>query len=159
MLFWPNFGDFWCSVVTMVTFSSNKANQEKFHEATSNTTKLSEVFDTSEDINIQTEKFLKRLNKCMQKSFKKIRLGTKKTSEYEKLYVEWVEVRHKEDNASKHMSLKLETELAEKFGYNILEKINEEIDGMNCEDGGINSGKLWKLKKNSIRIFMIHQRP
>ena len=45
----------------------NKSNQDIFREATSNTTNLSEVFDTKEDINIQTEKFLKRLNKLIQK--------------------------------------------------------------------------------------------
>ena len=28
MLFWPNFGNFWCSVVTIVTFSSNLSNFE-----------------------------------------------------------------------------------------------------------------------------------
>ena len=29
MLFWPIFGDFWCPVVTMVTFSSNLSNFER----------------------------------------------------------------------------------------------------------------------------------
>ena len=80
-------------------------------------------------------------------SFKKIRIGTKKPSEYEEQYAKWVDVRLKEDDESKHKSLELETELADKFGDNIFEKINEEIDGMNCEDCGINSGNLWKLKK------------
>ena len=28
MLFWPNFGNFWCSVVNVVTFSSNLNNFE-----------------------------------------------------------------------------------------------------------------------------------
>ena len=29
MLFWPIFGNFWCPVVTMVTFSSNLINFER----------------------------------------------------------------------------------------------------------------------------------
>ena len=29
MLFWPIFGDFWCPVVTVVTFSSNLSNFER----------------------------------------------------------------------------------------------------------------------------------
>jgi hypothetical protein len=29
MLFWPIFGDFWCPVVTLVTFSSNLSNFER----------------------------------------------------------------------------------------------------------------------------------
>ena len=56
-------------------------------------------------------------------------------------------MRHKEDDESKYISLELETELADKFGDNIFVKIKEEIEGMNCEDGAVNSGKLWKLKK------------
>ena len=43
--------------------------------------------------------------------------------------------------------MKIETELADKFADNIFEKIKDEIDGMNCDDVSINSGKLWKLKK------------
>ena len=132
----------------------NKANQAKFTELTSSSTYLSEVFNTTENINIQTEVFLKRLNKCINKSFKKIRLGTSKPSEYERLYKRWVEVRYKDDDESKLENVELESELADKFADNIFEKIKEEIDGMNCEDGAINSGKLWKLKKKLHKNFV-----
>ena len=27
------------------------------------------------------------------------------------------------------------------------EKLKEEINGIKCDEGGINSGKLWRLKK------------
>ena len=131
----------------------NKFNQDIFQKTTSNTTHLSEVFDTPEDINVQTEKFLKRLNKCIQRSFKKIRVGSRKPTEYETLYARWTELKHKEDNESKLETIKLETELADKFGDNIFDKIKDEIDGMNCEDGTVNSGKLWKLKKKLHRDF------
>ena len=131
----------------------NKANQEKFREATSTSTYLSEVFETTENINIQTKQFIKRLNKCIHKSFKKIRIGKRKPSEYERLYAKWTEIKHKEDNENKLESLRLETELADKFGDNIFEKIKEEIQDMNCEDGRVNSGKLWKLKKKFHKGF------
>ena len=131
----------------------NKENQRKFTKETSTSTSLSEVFDTNENINIQTEKFLKRLDKCIHKSFKKIRIGSKKPTEYEKLYAKWVEVRYKEDDESKSIAKDLETELADKFGDNIFEKIKEEIEGMNCDDGAVNSGKLWKLKKKLHKHF------
>ena len=39
MLFWPIFGNFWCSVVTMVTFSSNLSNNNK-----KNIQKISKIF-------------------------------------------------------------------------------------------------------------------
>ena len=53
----------------------NKTNQEKFRQETSSTKKLSEVFDTNQDINEQTNLFLKRLDKIVQKCLKKIRIG------------------------------------------------------------------------------------
>ena len=49
--------------------------------------------------------------------------------------------------------MELETELADKLADNIFQKIMEEIDGMNCEEGAINSGKLWKLKKKLHKNF------
>ena len=125
----------------------SKSNQEKFKEVTSSSTWLSEVFDTEEDINTQTTKFLKRLDKTMHKCFKKVRLCEKKPSEYEKLYGKWVKVRHLEDNESKRESKALEEELADKYADNIFDKIKEEISGMTNDEGAINSGKLWKLKK------------
>ena len=100
----------------------NKVNQEKFRVATSNSPRLSEVFDTEENINIQTENFIKILDKCINKSFKKVRLGSRKPSEYETLYARWSEIRHREDISSKLESIELETELADKFVDNIFEK-------------------------------------
>ena len=134
----------------------SKINQDKFKIVTSTSTKLSEVFDTDEDINVKTKNFLKRLDKTMHKCFKKVRLGKRKTSEYENLYGEWVEVRNKTDAESKIKSKELEELLADKYADNIFEKIKEEIDGMACDEGAINSGKLWKLKKNCIRTTKIH---
>ena len=48
MLFWPIFGNFWCPVVTMVTFSSNlinfERNQKKTKNSRNNPTKKSKKF-------------------------------------------------------------------------------------------------------------------
>ena len=41
----------------------------------------------------------------------------------------------------------IEEELAGKYSKEHLEKINAKIDGIDCEEGGINSGNLWNLKK------------
>ena len=70
------------------------------------------------------------------------------------MYARWVEIRHKEDVDSKIETNKLEEELAHKFADNIFQKIKEEIEGMNCENGAIHSGKLWKLKKRLHKNFV-----
>ena len=51
--------------------------QEKFKAYTSNTNMLSSIFDSKEDIDILTERFLKKLNGCISRSFKKIRISKK----------------------------------------------------------------------------------
>ena len=131
----------------------NKNNQHKFREETSKNNKLSKIFETSEDLNIQTELFIKKLNGIMFKCFDKIRIGQKKKSEYETLYEQWTNIRHKEDQESKIKSVDLEDELAEKFADNIHAKISEEIKGLECEEGGLNSGRLWKLKRKLFSNF------
>ena len=68
-------------------------------------------------------------------------------TEYEKLHEKWIEIRNKDDDESKNKTKHLEEELANKYANEIYEKIQEEIEGLNCEDDGLNSGHIWKLKK------------
>ena len=42
---------------------------------------------------------------------------------------------------------KVENELAKLCAQTNYDKICEEISGINCNEGGVNSGKLWNLKK------------
>ena len=48
---------------------------------------------------------------------------------------------------SKHELAKVEAELAGKYSEKIIQKNKEEIEDIKSEDGGFNSGKLWKLEK------------
>ena len=58
----------------------NRKGQHKFKEETSNNTYLSSVFDDENgDLNVQTNVFLKRLNKIIYKCFKKYILRKKWT--------------------------------------------------------------------------------
>ena len=43
----------------------DKEAQKRFKDKTTNTTKLSEVFDNDDDLEKQTKKILKRLQKCI----------------------------------------------------------------------------------------------
>merc|ERR1712083_578266 len=114
---------------------------------TSKSTKLSEVFETDDDIEKQTKKFLKRLGKCIHKCFKKIRIKSTKTTEYDKLYSEWKNLKLQGNHEE---ACKVEAQLAEETGREVLNKIKEEIEGIKCDEGGRNSGHLWKLKKKLI---------
>ena len=60
--------------VEVFNFKSKK-NQQKFTEETSRDNKLSKIFDSGEDLNKQTDLFIKRLNGIIYKCFDKVRLG------------------------------------------------------------------------------------
>ena len=74
----------------------------------------------------------------------------KENSEYEKLYSKWKHAKNKTDANSKDEAKKLEKMLADKYSDSIYSKIKDEIEGINCEDGGRNSGHLWRLKNKLI---------
>ena len=57
-------------------------------------------------------------------------------------------LRTKTDKTSEQELQKVEQELSDKYAEKMFSKIKEEVNGIeNSEDGGFNSGKLWKLKK------------
>ena len=63
----------------------NPSCQIKLKNYTSGTNMLSSIFDSDEDINILTQRFIKKLDGCVKMNFKKIRINNSKKSEEEKL--------------------------------------------------------------------------
>ena len=67
----------WCPInkppITVFNLK-NKQCQQAFKRETSNTNKLSKVFDNSDDLNNRTKKFLKLLKASVYKSFKKVKI-------------------------------------------------------------------------------------
>ena len=126
---------------------NNKEAQKIFKIETSKSTKLSNIFESDEDIEKQTKKFLKMLKRCIHKCFKKIKIKATKSREYDRLY-----------NERKRLKLvgnfeeasAIEAQLADETGKDVLEKIKYEVDGIMCDEGGRTSGHLWNLKKKLI---------
>ena len=50
---------------------NDKDGQKRFNEMTSNNTKLSDIFDSNEDIDKKTKKFIKKLDGILHQCFKK----------------------------------------------------------------------------------------
>ena len=42
----------------------------------------------------------------------------------------------------------LEKKIAEKYAKDYVDKIYERTGGIDCEDGGLKNGEIWKLKKD-----------
>ena len=125
----------------------NKECQIKFKDLTDKTNILTDAFNDYDDLNTCTENFIKNLNRCIRLCFKKIRVTEKTNQEIETLFNQRRILRNKKDAQSKNDLEKVEQNLAELCAKQNYEKIKEEIDNINCDEGGINSGHLWKLKK------------
>ena len=121
--------------------------QQKFFELTSQTDYLSSAFDQDDDINKSTERFLKRLNTIIYKSFRKVRITEKRDFTVEKLIEERKNLRNKNDEQSKSKLDEVEAELAKLCADANKKKIEEELNGFKCNEGGVNPGKLWKLRR------------
>ena len=103
---------------------------------------VSSIFD-KKDLNQAIYLFFKKFEENIKVCFKKIRISDKQ----EELFFKRKELRNKTNLFSKVEFKKVETKLANlcaKANYN---KICEEISDIKCDEGGVNSGKLWKLKK------------
>ena len=124
----------------------DKIGQEKFKYETDNTTDLSRIIDKEDDVEKATKKFLKRLDGFITNSFKKIRVTEKVDEELEELYKKRGELRNQKDAKSKKKLEEVENVMAEKYSETMYQTIKEELKGINSEDGGWNSGYLWKLK-------------
>ena len=125
----------------------NKECQKGFKHDTDNTKELSDIIDREEDVEKATKKFLKRLNGFITKHFKKVKVIHKVDKELEGLYKEKARLKTMHDTDSETKLEKVEAEMAEKYAEEMVEKIREELKGINAEDGGWNSGHLWKLRK------------
>ena len=67
----------------------NKEGQQKFKELTSKPGILSDILkDNKDDIETVTNRFIKKLNKCLHKCFKKIRVHEKENKDLTKLFDE-----------------------------------------------------------------------
>ena len=125
----------------------DKLSQDKFHKLTSETNHLTKVFDTDKKLEVQTKKFIRRLNGFVHESFKKIKIVSKSDTRLEDLYNKRRYLKSKDDKESEEALERVEDELAERYGETMYQKIRKEVKAMSCEEGGFNPGKLWQLKK------------
>ena len=91
---------------------NDKDVQKRFHEMSSNITKLSGIFDSNEDINIQTKKFIKKLDGILHQSFKKIKINGTQNKEIDDLFKQ--QKQFKKNVESKRRLQEIEEKLADK---------------------------------------------
>ena len=133
----------------------NPICQKKFQKYTSGTKMLSSIFDSDEDINILTQRFIKKLDGCIKKNFNKIRISNSKKSEDEKLYDEMRELKGKNDAKSKEALENVIKAIADSAEKKYI-KVVDELKKMKPEGGRIDAQKFWQMKK---KIFPKHNDP
>ena len=65
----------------------------------------------------------------------------------EALNNKWQKLKNKTDDKSREQLKEVENELAERYAKENFEKIKEMVGNQDNEDGGVNTGSLWNLKK------------
>ena len=125
----------------------NRECQKNFKLLTSNSNILSSSFNNTDDINTCTNRFIKNLNKCIKQCFKKVRITDRPNKEIQEFFDKRRTLRNRKDDNSREELVKVEEMLANLCAKSNYEKIKEEINNIKCDEGGVNSGNLWKLKK------------
>ena len=134
--------------VTEVFKYNDKDSKNNFKKATTETKQLSQIICQDKSLTVVTNKMMKRLKGFIHQCFKKVKIVDKPNEELNDLYNKRQILRTKTDEKSKLELTKLNDELCKKYSDSMFKKIEQELkDTGDCEDGGFNSGKLWKLKK------------
>ena len=131
----------------------NQSCQQQFKQLTSDSDFLSSCIDENKDVNAVTNKFLKRFNGVLVKSFKKVKIKDRSNPEIRKLF-ERRSVLRKKDNQNSATELQIvEEELAKLCAEDNVKSIENEIKEFTCDDSGIHPGKLWRLRKKLFPKF------
>ena len=119
-----------------------------FKRVTTNTKQLSEIVDKNKPLNTVTNKLVKRLKGFIHECFRKVKIVDRTNKELELLYHKRRVLRQNKDEFSQNKLEEVENELSSKYSDVMANKVLKEVKGLeNDEEGGFNSGKLWKLKK------------
>ena len=122
--------------------------QEYFKDETTKTTELTKIANMNKPIQIVTNKFIKRLKGFIHKCFKKVKIKDTDDKKLEEMYNKRRVLRNKTDEISKTMLEDLNIKLASEYSDKMTKTILNEIKGITKSDeGGLNTGKMWKLKK------------
>ena len=107
---------------------------------------LSSVFDCDDDLDTLVVRFVKKVDGCIAVNFKKSRKTENKDIKTKELFDRRRILKTKDDQESKNKLARVEDEIAEHTNKN-RNIIKEELNKMKENEGGLNSNKLWKMKK------------
>ena len=124
----------------------NKECQSKFKAFTTETKMFSTIFDGSDDIDILTERLVKKINGSIATNFTKRRISFKsEESKDEDLFAQRRKLKGKTDEKSRARMKEVTDSLAQKAEDNF-NKLKEELSKIKTK-GAIDAKQMWKLRK------------
>ena len=124
----------------------NKDCQSKFKVVTSENEFLLSAITDNEDINVCIKRFTKRLDTCINKSFRKIRVVDRENKEVSDLFHKRKLLRNKIDETSKKEAIEVDDKLNKLCAEDNYNRIRDVISDIEGDEGGINPANVWKLK-------------
>ena len=110
---------------------------------------LSSIFDSKDDLNILTLRFIKKLDGCIKMNFRKVRVNNHNETDEEKLYKKLRVLKERNDEESQEAIEEVVKAIAE-VAETKYKKVMDELNRMKPEEGKIDAQKFWKIKK---RLF------
>ena len=121
--------------------------QRKFKNYTTNTKMLSTVFNNeTEDIDVVTKRFLKKIDGAIAMSFKKNRVRHRVSDKEESLCTKRTKLKEDTEQNNNTEIDEINKELAE-VAQEKFQKLKDEIKGNKKDKVAMNQMKLWKMKK------------
>ena len=98
---------------------------------------MEKIFETNKPLEVQTKKFIKRLNGFINSCFKKVKIETTVDYKLEQLYDKRRYQRSTDDDKSKIALEDVEEELIDRYSERMYHKIRDEIKVINNTEGVI----------------------
>ena len=124
----------------------NKECQGKFKAITSQNEYLSSAITENEDINVCMKRFFKRLDTCVHKSFRKIRVVDRENKEVNELFKRRKLLNDKVDEKSKKEAFEIDERLNFLCPEDNYQHIRDELNNIDGDEGGANPASIWKLE-------------
>ena len=144
----------------------NKECQNTFKEITTNSNKLSEVFENELPLQEQAKKWEKTLNSFFHKSFTKIRITDRPKEDRISLLIEKrnslkkevnkLNKEGKDDENIENEHRETEKIIADESAESNRKLVMENFEALSSTDGTVNTNGMWKLKK---KVFPKHVNP
>ena len=127
-------------------YNLRNLNCQKLFKKHTDNTNMAKIFESSENLDKCTKKFLNYLDGSIKKCFTKHRTTIKGNNKLENLFEKRRVIKDKDETGKEELLKSVEQDIANEA----CDQVYENIKGLNSESGGYNPGHMWRLKSKII---------